>query len=1109
MMVLFTSRSEKKSLQSTRKILDTFADRIGNDTWKTIITEDGLQTVKMLLRKSATKNTAVACHWIRSRNRSELLWIVGNRDKFNEQGTVPVHSTKKNIRHGGWENHWVYLPAIKALTAMASLLHDWGKANHAFQKMLTAPSKGKDPFRHEWLSCKLISALIAATESGEDDRIWMESLQNQSFDEKQILKKLPDVMDEPFSHFPPIASLICWLILTHHRMPVLDKEIATKYKGSAKDSLSSVLSVIESNWGYQKDTSVPVKFARGLLKKSDPWSKQVKKWAQRLSEEREHILRLLDTPSLRPVLHYARLSMMMADYYVSSSSNPADPNWKTDCDLYAKSGGGQKLDEHLVRVTAQALKIAHRLPQLAERMEFARDIRSLRKKSPKPFLWQDTAVETIRYFREAQDTDAENGWFIVNMASTGCGKTIANAKIMQAVSKDGKSLRYVLALGLRSLTLQTGTEYRQRIGLDEDELAVLIGDSAVQELYRQTQEDSVSGEEGQEDLLDSGIHYALDSSDSFLDIFFDNNKPGFTKKNRAFLYKPVLVATIDHFIRATESTRGGKYMLPFLRLMSSDLVIDEVDDFNANDLIPIAHLVHLAGMLGRNVAISSATIPPDLAEGLFCAYWEGRVLYNGFIRQHAQIFCAWCDEFRTAVCPISGNSETFGQEYKKLHREFVDKRIMKLDRQMVKRKACLVPILKEENVTESQQRLLYFAQIQKTAISLHNSHHFIDNVSGKKISFGLIRMANINPCVYLSLFLLHADWAGYAVRLMTYHSRQTLLLRHEKETYLDRVLKRKGPASSGLPDDPVLRSHINSASEENLLFLVISTPVEEIGRDHDFDWAVVEPSSYRSIIQLAGRVLRHRNLKEDISTPNIAILQYNLKGMDGKNPAFCHPGYETSKRYSLDSHDMNDLVNASDLLTKVDAVPRIRKPFPLEPGKHLIHLEHQVMQDFCDISAVGPDTLHGYFREYWWMTGLPQMLHPFRDGTPQIPLCLCYRNRKPKFYERARTGEYIAKEDSYHIEFATDMIDTTAKKRLWLERDYIASLREQALHPDYPPEAEEARMESLSEKFGRITIPDYGADLRYTLLYSEQESFRPDSRYTLLYSDQLGLWKKE
>ena len=34
------------------------------------------------------------------------------------------------------------------------------------------------------------------------------------------------------------------------------------------------------------------------------------------------------------------------------------------------------------------------------------------------------------------------------MASTGKGKTIANAKIMQALSKDAQSLRYILALGL-------------------------------------------------------------------------------------------------------------------------------------------------------------------------------------------------------------------------------------------------------------------------------------------------------------------------------------------------------------------------------------------------------------------------------------------------------------------------------------------------------------------------------------------------------------------------------------------------------------------------------------------------------------------------------------
>ncbi|WP_238149481.1 hypothetical protein [Arsenophonus endosymbiont of Aleurodicus floccissimus] len=60
---------------------------------------------------------------------------------------------------------------------------------------------------------------------------------------------------------------------------------------------------------------------------------------------------------------------------------------------------------------------------------------------------------------------------------------------------------------------------------------------------------------------------------------------------------------------ATETTGGGRYILPCLRLMSSDFVIDEVDDFIGEDLVAIGRLIHLAGMLGRKVMISSATIP--------------------------------------------------------------------------------------------------------------------------------------------------------------------------------------------------------------------------------------------------------------------------------------------------------------------------------------------------------------------------------------------------------------------------------------------------------------------------------------------------------------------
>lgn len=93
MMVLFVSECEKKSLTRTRRVLDAFANRIGQRTWLTVITEEGLQAVKTLLRKTASKNTAVACHWLRSRSRCDLLWVVGNQDIFNVQGIVAVNYT--------------------------------------------------------------------------------------------------------------------------------------------------------------------------------------------------------------------------------------------------------------------------------------------------------------------------------------------------------------------------------------------------------------------------------------------------------------------------------------------------------------------------------------------------------------------------------------------------------------------------------------------------------------------------------------------------------------------------------------------------------------------------------------------------------------------------------------------------------------------------------------------------------------------------------------------------------------------------------------------------------------------------------------------------------
>lgn len=114
----------------------------------------------------------------------------------------------------------------------------------------------------------------------------------------------------------------------------------------------------------------------------------------------------------------------------------------------------------------------------------AYDSHILSHRSPRMFEWQDKAADKFCEACEAEDAlpELRPGCFIVNMASTGCGKTIANAKIMRALSKDG-SLRFSVLFNLKSLTLQTGDVYRDQLGLTEDDCTVSIGSRAMKELH--------------------------------------------------------------------------------------------------------------------------------------------------------------------------------------------------------------------------------------------------------------------------------------------------------------------------------------------------------------------------------------------------------------------------------------------------------------------------------------------------------------------------------------------------------------------------------------------------------------------------------------------------
>lgn len=290
----------------------------------------------------------------------------------------------------------------------------------------------------------------------------------------------------------------------------------------------------------------------------------------------------------------------------------------------------------------------------------------------------------------------------------------------------------------------------------------------------------------------------------------------------------------------------------------------------------------------------------------------------------------------------------------------------------------------------------------------------------------------------------------------------------------------------------------------NLLFILVATPVEEVGRDHDFDWAVIEPSSYRSIIQLAGRVKRHRD--GEVEHPNIGILQYNWRTLkDGdkpREPRFCRPGYESSgklpkdgKYASMKSHDLFKVVDEKLIRTRLDATPRIQERQKSSQTPMAL-LEHAAIDSqLTYYEGKGPETLQGYIQcnRYWYLTALPQILNRFRQSTKTVQL---YRvtngNGDTWFTERDAKGGFSylnTKEFAHHdITYQITTVPLTAEQsqRLWLQRDYLQLLQIQS-------ELREISLDKAAIHYGEISLDVYPNTINKTYEYN----------------DQLGLYEQE
>ncbi len=1092
MIVTFVSECRKKAIQKTQRILDTYAYRIGRRTWQANLTELGLEAIRQRLTTEATRSTAIACHRVTSRRQTELVWVVGNKRVFDTRGRVAVHRTRTHKAKEYSDGMWQHLPLMRSLVRMAALWHDFGKAAEPFQRSLQQRTS-VDVLRHEWLSLTLFDAFVA----GRDETTWLKDLteveawfKDKKREDDWIGQAVRSSNLSPLRHSieQPITRWIKWLILSHHLLPHSPNDAVCEDRAADWDS---IVADVDATWGFQKkgrslrtqeDLDEAFSFPSGLPIRSKPWREAAIETANLLIAERlTNVASRWDRPNdiERSLLVLARTSLMLGDHQYSSEES--DKAWRTDYPPFAntrKAGDQdecrtgqtrlkQKLDEHLVHVADRAVRVAGRLPFLQAKMPFLEVPRELRKASPAKYHWQNKAVTEIQALFGDRSPDRRDrpGTLIVNTAGTGTGKTTANARMLAALNSD--ELRVAFALGLRTLTLQTGDEYRDRLKLTRRDMQVIIGSHAVQQLH-----------EGRQETLDDhslkGDYDLLEVSD---EEFFFGETNLYTEEekvlgrivtrpqDRRLLLTPLLVCTIDHLIAATEGVRGGDQIMPLLRLMSSDLVIDEIDDYDTIDLVAVLRLIHLVGLLGRDLLISSATITPSIALAVFEAYHTGRQAFAGFQQATPQVDVLWVDEFQA-----KGEKAVDSATFQKFHEKRMRVKSKRLARQVPKRRGKVFGLSSTESDLQepgeiAERRDHWVHAMSSAALELHRHHCQTDPETGRHFSIGLIRVANIEPCVAVANHLLEMQLPkDLEVRIIVYHSRQVLILRSEIESYLGRLLNRR---EDKVLEDPIIRRRLRESVSENVVFIVVASPVCEVGRDHDYDWTVAEPSSMRSLIQVCGRVLRHRQPSAEIANVYVPDLNYRAFVKSEQQAAFSHPGFENLRvgpiaGRILQTKQLTELIDMDAFARCIDARPRMVAAEPLRAEQRLADLEHAVLADVLNNSSRAEHSPRGWNHGCHYLTDAAQQVTRFRASAPDTRLYLRSDDDGLTFFEPGLRGS-----DGVPAMLSIHEIDDQSRERLWLPvQDYNALIETKATQFEITPIV-------AMKRFGELLVPDW------------------------------------
>ncbi|GBR44325.1 hypothetical protein AA106556_0389 [Neokomagataea tanensis NBRC 106556] len=498
------------------------------------------------------------------------------------------------------------------------------------------------------------------------------------------------------------------------------------------------------------------------------------------------------------------------------------------------------------------------------------------------FTWQSTAAQAARKLC----LENEGGFFGAIIAGTGTGKTRGAPTILAAASlgdhiPERRYFRMSLGLGLRVLATQSAKEYVRDLHFGQDDVSVSVGapplefdetltappdDSGSESLMnmpewlRIQKADGPIPEEGDEQEESWLRGLSLDTGrclpafvDMFLDRAGDRNGNG-----RRFLNAPILVSTIDYLMPVATPT-SARFLLPSLRVLSSDLILDEIDQYDGEDLAAIGRLVFQAGAAGRRVIIMSATLTKEIVETLQSSYHAGWKEYARSLGMSERCNLLICGDNPDSLS-VNADDEPCDVVFKRCC-------------DAILRGSGTTPALRRGKVLPPVPTWEELVTTVDAACSAAHNNNAIE-IDGVRVSIGLVRMTRIRHTADLAHQINAGNIGGRLRVLLCLHSQMTRLVRGWIEARLKQALTRKGDfpeaGVKALCDEARLFERASEIGAKDIEIVVITSPVIETGNDLDFDYAIIDPISTRAIIQTAGRVRRHRLPLGN--TPNVWIL---------------------------------------------------------------------------------------------------------------------------------------------------------------------------------------------------------------------------------------------